>query len=116
MIRFNFLFRTGLPARDLWNTCSGLIDPTRLMAVRVVTPKSAPARARDKNQNCLSRFDGRVETSQRGKRGSRKAATYCSAYFDKLSGNTLLLEIGQAETTISLTSKSRVMEASLQSS
>src|SRR5438552_16190510 len=91
----------GLPSRDSAKISSGLSEPTRLMAVRVVTPKSAPARARDRNQNCFNRFDGRVETSQRGKRGSRKAATYCSAYWDRYPGNVLPGGIGQAGTSTS---------------
>src|SRR5438067_4637882 len=83
-------------------------------------PNNAPARARDKNQNCFNLVDGRVETSQPGKRGSPNAETYCSAYCDRYTGSGLPEEIGHADTSTSRVSEPMVtnifITASLQSS
>src|SRR4051812_28843862 len=49
-----FLLRIGFAARDSSKTCSGLLDPTLFIAVRVASPNTAPASARDKNQSCLN--------------------------------------------------------------
>ena len=80
LVRSLRCLRDGLAPRDSSKSCSGLSEPTRLVAVRVATPKTAPASARDRNQNCFNWDDGRVETSHLGKRGPSKASTYCSGY------------------------------------
>jgi hypothetical protein len=45
--------RAGFAARDSSKASSGLFEPTRLTAVRALTPKMAPASARERQPELL---------------------------------------------------------------
>ena len=67
-----WFFRNLLALRDSLKTTSGLLDPTKFIAVLVLIPYSAPANARDKNQSCFNLLEGRI--ADLGNRGSFFAA------------------------------------------